>query len=364
MKAFLWRVLALTAVLPLLSACAGSPSGGGSSVTLPSSGAGGASSRESAAVSGTTTSAAQESSEAVTSAASSAFSSGSASSGASSAASSRASSAASSRASSAVSSKASSLASSQATSSAFVMPGDTRVINGKTYTLTFKDDFDGDKLDTSKWDYGPDWDRGDSAVPAHWYSDMVSVKDGALILSAEEGSNGKIRCGAVRTLKKNYSKMLFSQCKGYFECRAKLPTSKGCIGAFWLMDRAMGNNDVGNGARDGAEIDIMESLAYYNQVNHALHWDGYGSDHKSVDNRTTDSALFNGFHTYGLAWSEEAYVWYVDGREVWRTSTPGCNQNPMYLKLTVEFGEWAGIPKRPFARDEFVVDYVRVWQAE
>ena len=240
----------------------------------------------------------------------------------------------------------------------------TRVINGKTYTLTFTDDFSGSSLDTSKWDYGPDWDRGDSSVPAHWYSDMVSVRDGALVISAEEGSNGKIRCGAVRTIKQNYSKMLFSQCKGYFECRCKLPASKGCIGAFWMMDRAMGNNDVGNGATNGAEVDIMESLAYYNQVNHAVHWDGYGSDHQSVGKRTADSALFDGFHTYGLAWSEEAYVWYVDGREVWRTSTPGCNQNQMYLKLTVEFGEWAGIPARPFAHDEFVVDYVRVWQAD
>ena len=349
------RILSLLLPLLLLTACAGTPTGTASSEAA-SSASGSASVQADSTADGSDGTAAE-----------SGVPSGAASTLSLPDNSETPSLATSSKASSAVSSKASSAAtptSSQAVSSAFVMPGDTRVINGKTYTLTFKDDFDGNKLDTSKWDYGPDWDRGDSSVTAHWYADMVSVRDGTLVLSAEEGSNGKIRCGAVRTIKQNYSRMLFSQCKGYFECRCKLPTSKGCIGAFWLMDRAINNNDVGNGATNGAEIDILESLAYYNQVNHAVHWDGYGSNHQSVGKRTTDRTLFEGFHTYGLSWSEEAYIWYVDGKEVWRTTKPGCNQNPMYLKLTVEFGQWAGLPARPFAHDEFVVDYVRVWQTK
>ncbi len=36
--------------------------------------------------------------------------------------------------------------------------------------------------------------------------------------------------------------------------------------------------------------------------------------------------LTEGFHEYGLLWTPEEYVFYVDGKEVWRTQAGGVSQ--------------------------------------
>ncbi|MBP5618616.1 MAG: family 16 glycosylhydrolase, partial [Clostridia bacterium] len=287
MKTFFWRVLALTAVLPLLSACAGSPTGDASSA-LASSKAGGASVTETSAdasltgdASETATSPADASEETSSGAAISALSSLT-SSKASSATSSKTSSATSSKTSSATSSRTSSIsASSQAVSSVYTPPADTRVINSITYQLTFKDEFDGTSLNSTYWYCCPEGPRQD--VGGRWADSMVSVHDGCLYLGAAIDSNGTPISGAVRTMNKWYQ-VKWSQCKGYFECRAKLQSAPGFWGAFWLMsNQNMGNNNNTNGAKDGAEIDIMESFSVtQGGVNHAIHWDGYGDNHKST----------------------------------------------------------------------------------
>jgi beta-glucanase (GH16 family) len=52
--------------------------------------------------------------------------------------------------------------------------------------------------------------------------------------------------------------------------------------------------------------------------------------------------LTEGFHDYGLLWTKEQYVFYVDGKEVWRSAAGGVSQVPEYLKLTEEIGKWGG----------------------
>jgi beta-glucanase (GH16 family) len=93
-----------------------------------------------------------------------------------------------------------------------------------------------------------------------------------------------------------------------------------------------------------------------------LHWDGYGKDHKSAGTNTTIRALIEGFHTYGLLWTPQECVFYVDGKEVWRTTAGGVSQMPEYLKLTEEIGAWAGDLRKAELPDHFEVDYVRVYE--
>jgi beta-glucanase (GH16 family) len=72
--------------------------------------------------------------------------------------------------------------------------------------------------------------------------------------------------------------------------------------------------------------------------------------------------LIEGFHDYGLLWTKEEYVFYVDGKEVWRTKAGGVSQVPEYLKLTEEIGEWGGDITKAQLPDYFEVDYVRVYE--
>jgi hypothetical protein len=70
-----------------------------------------------------------------------------------------------------------------------------------------------------------------------------------------------------------------------------------------------------------------------------------------------------GYHTFSLLWTPEEYVFYVDGKEQWRTRAGGVCQVPLYLKLSDEaqFRGWAGDVRKARLPDDFLVDYVRVY---
>lgn len=68
-----------------------------------------------------------------------------------------------------------------------------------------------------------------------------------------------------------------------------------------------------------------------------------------------------GYYTFGLLWTPDEYVFYVDGRETWRTSAGGVSQVPEYIKLSEEIGPWGGDIKKANLPDYFIVDHVRVY---
>ena len=226
-------------------------------------------------------------------------------------------------------------------------------LDGVTYRLTFEDDFDGDALDPKKWALCPEWKRQD--VGGYWRNSEVEVRDGTLRLRARIDDDGTPVSGAVRTLG------LFEQAYGYFECRMMFPSTTGFWGAFWMMCGDVGAED--GTAVSGAEIDIIESGECARRgVNHAIHWDGYGAAHKSVSKILPRRAdLYEGWHVYGLRWTKDAYIFYIDGEETWRTSEPGICERPGYMKLTTEFGSWAAPIVPEELPDYCQIDWVRAW---
>lgn len=113
-----------------------------------------------------------------------------------------------------------------------------------------------------------------------------------------------------------------------------------------------GVGKVGNEGRDGTEIDIMEKPWLDDRINYALHWDGYGKDHKSKGTVVKVPGVMEGWHTFGLCWKADEYVFYVDGKETWRTNAGGVSQVPEYIKLSDEIGDWAGDIKKAELPDE------------
>jgi beta-glucanase (GH16 family) len=211
---------------------------------------------------------------------------------------------------------------------------------------------------------------------------MVSVSRGYLhlgfkrdaALGKTKTSNSKlsdnwIRAGAVRSMTQDYSGIFYENTFGYYEARVKIPKVSGMWGAFWLMSPTQGMLPAGGAT--GTEIDIVETIGNpKNSFNAALHWDGYGSKHKSTgsDDVTAGINIYDGeFHTFALDWSPSEYIFYVDGIEFWRCdgsakfNNSGINQNPNYIKLTVEGADWAGLLPANFTEDEMLVDYVKVY---
>ena len=231
---------------------------------------------------------------------------------------------------------------------------ETMTLDGRTWRLKLEDNFEGDSLDTAVWSLCPEQRRQD--VGGRWADSETSVHDGNLWLRARIREDGTPVSGGIRSLGK------FEQAYGYFECRMMFPKTTGFWGAFWMMCGRVGKVD--GSAMSGAEIDIIESGECPRRgVNHAIHWDGYGEAHKAATKVIPSvPELYEGWHTYGFEWTKEEYVFYIDGRETWRTAEPGICAFPGYLKITTEFGSWAA-PIVPEELPDFCrVDWVRVWE--
>jgi beta-glucanase (GH16 family) len=176
---------------------------------------------------------------------------------------------------------------------------------------------------------------------------------------------------------------------GYVEARMQLPKALGLWPGFWTMpDRgplpgaaaatgdwlarwdAARNTPDKNRRRstdvDGMEFDIMEHVTRFGpfRYNTAVHWDGYGKDHKSVGtSRNYAQADKDGYIVAGLLWEPGRLTWYCNGKAIGTWADPRVASVPASLKFTVQMGGWAGNEVDDSALpDAFKVDWVRVWQ--
>jgi beta-glucanase (GH16 family) len=222
--------------------------------------------------------------------------------------------------------------------------------SGTRWQLVWQDEFEGATLDETKWNRLGDWKRRDG----FWVKEDAYVDGkGHLVLRTRQDGD-RYTCGAVNTQGK------FEHAFGYLVARCRLPGQPGHWPAFWLMSPGVGK--VGGEGRDGTEIDIIEVPWRDGQCTSNLHWDGYGKEHKSAGINFSVAGVMEGWHDFGLLWEPGEYVFYVDGKETWRTTAGGVSQVPEYLKLTEEIGEWGGDIKAARLPDYFQVDYVRVYE--
>lgn len=287
-----------------------------------------------------------------------------------------------------------------------------KVLDEGGYELVWDDEFDDDSIDHTKWRVGYDT----PARRAGWYvdtPDTVFEKDGALTIRTQYRENGEYGAGwytswvdSATGYTSETSQMVhsddyqgFAAKYGYFEIRCIAPPCTGIWSVFWMMPDGdavgMSENDIKGTGTDGLEVDVMESPyhAWGNSYNvHVVHGEGY-SDTRSDRSATYEVPnMYSQYHTYGVLWTEEEYVFYIDGRETWRTSyspdgeTLGVSQVEEYLLLTVEVGGyedengvlhpgvtledgvevpfWCGDPddNDKTKTYDFVIDYVRVYQ--
>ena len=245
--------------------------------------------------------------------------------------------------------------------------------------MLFYDNFSGNSLDLNKWQ-DPVYYEQERQGNSKWEARNVSVGGGVLKLrfAKENADNNFITASAVR------SKGRFEGSYGYYEAKIKYPPRSGAWGAFWLFGECV--NTVGDGGIDGTEIDIVElSRVHENGSNSALHWDGYGPEHKSTGKTYNTADYFNeanlfdgNWHLYALEWTPSEYIFYIDDKEMWRVTNDdlaaensGICQNPIYVKFSIESSAptngtdwnmgWGG-PVDPGVWEESMeVDYVAVY---
>jgi hypothetical protein len=237
------------------------------------------------------------------------------------------------------------------------------VKDGHLYLYFFRDTAAGEKYaSVEPW--------GSQGQQFWWTGDGVE-------LTRDHLANNWISAGAIRTMRRDYTRRFFEHAYGWYEARIKFPKVNGIMGAFWLM--SMTFTGEGNKGQYGTEIDILESIGNAQGTwDYALHWGTPGS-HESFFrdfhqpnglNNGQNLDIYNGeFHVFALDWSPSEYVFYINGIVMGRVPNDGgnrfnnlrVNQNPNYLKLSMESAFWDAPLPEDFTSGAIVVDYIRVW---
>ena len=274
---------------------------------------------------------------------------------------------------------------------------DSMLPGNKKWKLVWSDEFDGDKLDESKWNFrryfwgkksptftdeGVEIDgesnlhiklvkKGEDFYSAH-------LQTGSLTYDMPKDSDGFWPFGEFQPAK-------FMHKFGYYEIRCRLPKNPGWHAAFWLQAPGIGSSPDPRAC--GVETDIMENYAQHTK-GLMLCGNGYGGYGKNSvwpgHFRFPYEETEDGWHYYGVDWSRDGYVFYADGKKIGRQGPPEVpvSEVEQFILVSTEchgyhrnFGEncgldgsgdvWAGRPveelKKAVLPDEFVVDHVRVF---
>lgn len=281
------------------------------------------------------------------------------------------------------------------------------------YKMTWHDEFDGNKLDTTKWGY--QYGCFDPAQRSQVnYTDSpenVSVQDGYLNLTArysptktkwdgtqiprtcKDGStvyDAPFTSGMITTKTKDGKVLYAAPGTGFYaEARIKLPTARSSWSSFWATGTKGGW--PGNG-----EIDVFESKGYDPSfLMSNIHTPRVGNPKKTQQHQGMmhgDTATSQSeFHTYGVLKTADAIEFYFDGQMTHRVkmqdmkgaSNPFADpENGLVLKLNQMVGgsylakhdNWSDktfVDASKFADDyksadgagsTMYVDYVRVYE--
>ncbi len=177
-----------------------------------------------------------------------------------------------------------------------------------------------------------------------------------LTITARKDSAGKWASGLLSSVDAHENG--FSQAKGYFEARMKMPPGPGTWPAFWLVSH--------KDPKYHGEIDVVEYYGHgtdWYQVN--VHAWPKSTEQKQQGQIATitvpRNSLVQAFHTYGVEITDRETIFYLDRREVARQpATPGSTQ-PMSILVNLALGSGWPIDKTPNP-SVLAVDYVKAFQ--
>jgi len=232
------------------------------------------------------------------------------------------------------------------------------------WRLVFSDEFDGNQLDSSKWNttmefpgtHGPRYHN--EFYSSYTLDEDVLIEDGRLRLRTDRRTvSGNEPIGLFeysQGLVSTHDKFTFTH--GYIEIRAKYPGGKGMWPCFWLMP-AIQNWPP--------EFDIAEYYGGQKKMHYGLaygdmrapEWDSTGD---------TDTDFVNEWHTIALEWTAGKAVWIVDNIVRKTIKAEYVPTGAMYVILSNSVSSAMGPSGAPDEHtvfpNHFEIDYIRVWQ--
>ena len=206
--------------------------------------------------------------------------------------------------------------------------------------LTFSDDFNGEKIDETKWN-----------LPANRETAFIvkGGKDKVLRISLRKAED-MIQWNGLTTSGK------FEQAYGYFEASIRMPAYKGHTAIYRLgpADEKAAPN----------VLLLFEGLG----ADKIMPWARKVDDSGQRDFRPEgDKFLKPGeaakkFNTYGILWTEKTFTWFINGKKVHQVDKQDVAK-PMRIHLAHRVSEF----ERPNLNlkqlpDDVDIDWVKVWK--
>ena len=233
--------------------------------------------------------------------------------------------------------------------------------------LFWGDEFNGIALDRSKWTY---WQPG-KFFGGYNTPDALYLDGAGHLVIETYGVRPRFENGNSPTETKYYSCGIhtggkFEHKYGYWEARIKLPSQEGHTCAFWIHSYKVHPENAADG-QFAVEKDVMEWFpgVAADGMTQNVHWGGYGDDHQMRVHRVERPGLTEGFHTYGVEWKEDEYVFYVDRQETTRVQagTRGASNTEEFIVISnAVIADRCGDIEKAILPDYYIVDYVRVYE--
>ena len=216
------------------------------------------------------------------------------------------------------------------------------------YQFAWGDEFEGDKVDASRWDY-----RTGVRFWSEQRPDNVAVRAGCLVVAGRKEKTAKTEytCGGV------VSRPLFRY--GYYEARFKVPPGAGWHTSFWMMRKDGRAADVPVQEIDVCENDSVKQNEY--GIN-AHQW--VPRPHRSFGGkRVKTPSLAADFHVWGCEFTAQTLRYYFDGKPVHEAYATVLQHGDQQVWLTMIASPLGGTKAVDDAKlpAEAVFDYVRVF---
>lgn len=239
---------------------------------------------------------------------------------------------------------------------------------GGVWRCTFADNFDGTRLDRTKWQVVRTAQYGFHSGAECYVDDgrHVAVRGGYLRLTVTANGSCPLTASTVESGMVS-SQGRFAQRFGRFEIRADLPGQVGLQPALWMYPQVL---TYGPWPRSG-ELDIAEVFGVPGQAWPHLHYqapDGVGAQNGNA------CQVGTGFHTYAVDWTPTRIRFTYDGRtcldargwpaggQTGRLAPPAPFDKPFFLLLELALGVTTNSPNAATPLPSTMrVDFVRVW---
>ena len=171
------------------------------------------------------------------------------------------------------------------------------------YKLFWSDDFPGNKLDLTKWDY-----RTDSKGLSTQKPENVIVANGTLKLLLKKEESGKMHYSGAGVISKQAFKF------GYYEARMKVPPGSGWHTSFW-MQKHDGKGDT-SPTMALQELDVIENDSK-DQKGYSCGVHKWKDGHMGLGaKKVLTPVLSADFHIYGCEFTPSNVNYFFDGKLV------------------------------------------------